>query len=348
MRAGRLAAPALVLLLAIGVHAATVPGASWYVARAADGVEVALTRFAPPNSSKFPPVLCFADAFTDARVFAPAGGGGLAKALAARGFDVWTVDLRGQGKADALRGGRVESGWTLDDLARRDVPAALEAVTTRTGAPRVILLGHGTGGTAALIAVATGAVPAAAALVLLGSPAGWREPSDALRRLADRAGAATTAARVPLRAHADALAPAGGTLADLLLWNPANVPARARENFLRDGLTDVPDGIAKQLARWVKTGRFDGEDGTDYAALLPRVTAPTFALVGDLDVLAPPQDAIRGLDALGAADKTVRVLSPFTAAKRDVGHLDLLLGVRADEEVFGPVAEWLGRVFSAR
>ena len=165
-----------------------------------------------------------------------------------------------------------------------------------------------------------------------------------MRFLADRAATLQGASRVPVRDSARAPSPfpaTGEPFLDLLLWQPANVPEGTRRHFLAVGLNDFPAGVGRQLARWVATGRFDGEDGADYLPLLARVTAPTLALAGNLDVLAPPPDVIRGFDALGSPDKTLRILSPFGGAALDAGHFDILLGARAGREVFDRVAAWL-------
>ena len=59
----------------------------------------------------------------------------LAVDLAAHGMDAWLLDLRGHGDARRDSRGRPQnSGWSIDDYARYDIPAAVDLVLRETGA----------------------------------------------------------------------------------------------------------------------------------------------------------------------------------------------------------------------
>ena len=81
----------------------------------------------------------------------------------------------------------------------------------------------------------------------------------------------------------------------------ANVPA------------DVPGGVPRQFAHWIKTDPFCTADGPDYRALA-EVQQPLLLMAGTHDLLAPPLAVARAREALGGPVKLVvagrRMASP--------------------------------------
>jgi cholesterol oxidase len=62
---------------------------------------------------------------------------GLVQYLSAKGFDVWLLDYRASPAVPA-----VWTSFTLDDIARRDYPAAVRVVYERTGGKKVQIVAH--------------------------------------------------------------------------------------------------------------------------------------------------------------------------------------------------------------
>ena len=74
------------------------------------------------------------------------------------------------------------------------------------------------------------------------------------------------------------------------------------------GSDDEPLGYWRSMWRWVPGDRWDGDDGTDYAALMPRVNAPVLVVVSDGDrLLSHPDDALLFTAALGDRRQTLRL-----------------------------------------
>ncbi|RME21832.1 MAG: alpha/beta hydrolase, partial [Deltaproteobacteria bacterium] len=117
----------------------------------------------------------------------------LARALQARGYDAWLLDLRGHGLAERDPAGRRQrNGWTMDDYGRYDLPAAIDHVRSVSGFDRVGYVGHSMGGMVAAIYNALVGDDALAALVVVGSPVDFADP-DPLVTLASRGAPLATA-----------------------------------------------------------------------------------------------------------------------------------------------------------
>jgi pimeloyl-ACP methyl ester carboxylesterase len=106
---------------------------------------------------------------------------------------------------------------------------------------------------------------------------------------------------------------------------------------------DVPGGVGRQFARWIRTGAFDGEDGFDYRKAMKAIHAPMLLLAGVKDFLAPPP-AVHAAAALVSGPVETVTVGKASGFSEDYGHGDLVLGRRAPLEVFPRIAEFLTRV----
>jgi pimeloyl-ACP methyl ester carboxylesterase len=79
----------------------------------------------------------------------------LVEFLVARGFDVWLFDWRTSPLLAAHK-----HPYTFDDVARYDWPAAVDEVTRRTGADRVLVLAHCLSSPCLLLSLVRGYLPA--------------------------------------------------------------------------------------------------------------------------------------------------------------------------------------------
>ena len=114
-----------------------------------DGTEIRLTHY--PLGTKGPVVLApgYGNA---ARAFAlDTGQTNFVHYLGARGYDVWLLDYRSSPELEAAR-----TQFTVDDIARRDWPAAIETVRRETGADTVQTLAHCVGGLSLFMALGAG------------------------------------------------------------------------------------------------------------------------------------------------------------------------------------------------
>ncbi|MGH7820845.1 MAG: alpha/beta fold hydrolase [Candidatus Binatia bacterium] len=268
----------------------------------------------------------------------------LARYLAGRGFDAWVLDLRGRGGSSPLGtgGGRWWS-WTFDDLVRYDVPAAIEAVRSATRRSQVAWVGHSMGGAALYAFVGTtpigreaiGAAVTIAAPILFPATA-WR----LLRRLGEALIRLPFARTVPQREMVAFFWNAIGATG--LLLNPDNIDRRLAGLALRKALHNVSIAKLRQLACWSSEQVFCSADRTiDYRAALRRFTTPILVAAGRDDRLARPESVHLAVEEIGSSDREFVEFGEEAGHSADYGHIDLILGRRARDEVFPRVGDWL-------
>jgi cholesterol oxidase len=100
-----------------------------------DGVRIQLTRYCGGRRG---PVLLVPGFTTVAASFdTPTVNRNLVQFLCDAGFDVWLLDYRASPAFEPAW-----SAFTIDDIARRDYPAAVRAVCKATGSPQVQIVAH--------------------------------------------------------------------------------------------------------------------------------------------------------------------------------------------------------------
>ncbi len=125
-----------------------------------DGWRLGVRHYRPehPDPGKLPVILCHGLGLN--ATFWTITDDHLPSQLAARGYEVYVFDIRGSGENARIgRSDRInkclrqtflcergESGWTVDDLVKYDVPAILDYVERETGHNRVNWVGHSLGG----------------------------------------------------------------------------------------------------------------------------------------------------------------------------------------------------------
>jgi len=298
----------------------------------ADGWGIAITRRRARGPARRPPVLLCHGIATNHHVMDFAVPGlSLALTLAGRGFDCFSIDLRGSGNSVAGPGAR--NVWTLDDHLREDIPAALDAIREETGFDQVLWVGHSQG---ALLGLAAAALnPDRIAGVVALAPPGLFATTPALRTLA-RIGSLGLGGM--LRSAARLLAPFGPIwhphLADLAI-RKANVDAEAYRLFLANATESINAGVVAHYAHFIDEDRCRSFDNkVDYGAAMAQCRRPALFVSGDQDGLSPPR---------AVEDACVRWGGPkrYWSAGAMYGHTDLLIGRRASLEVHPVIAAWL-------
>jgi predicted alpha/beta hydrolase len=282
------------------------------LAIADDGVRLALHRARPHTPRAAAPVLLVHGTFSNRHFFLGARDRGLARYLADRGFDAWVAELRGHGRSGAA--GR-RARWQFEDWIRRDAPALVTRVADETGHDRVTWLGHSAGGVIGIAFAGLGHPRSSAvgALVMAASPA-----PTGLGIL-----------QYPIAAGALGLTRIFGRF-----------PAR----LIGIGPEDEHAGIMEQWMRWNLSGRWLGDDGTDYFANCARVTCPVLALAGAADrVWAPPAKCAALIEATASADRTLQRCGRAQGFGEDFGHNRLLVSGAARREVWPVIGDWLER-----
>ena len=310
--------------------------------KTADGWDLAVTHYAPTKPAPGRrPVLLLHGIVTNSRNLDLDARHSLARWLASRGIDAWALSVRGKGDSarPALIGGGKSWDWTFDTYAELDVPAALAFIRQRTSADKIDCVGHSLGGMMLYAVLARGGPPAAlvGSIAVLGSPLGfrWGPRFDGLAALGAAIGKRLpwVPITVPTIAFLPLLESYPESIASIF-YNPQNVSAALWSSFLAVGVDDEPGTLIAQAQRWLDTDRFVSADGkVDYGAGLSRVQNPALVVAGKVDQLGFVPLVRRGYDALGGPKRWVLVAEE-NGASADYGHMDLLLGEKAPQDVF--------------
>jgi pimeloyl-ACP methyl ester carboxylesterase len=196
-------------------------------------------------------------------------------ALAARGYDVYAIDLRGYGATP-----RDSSGWLTPDRAAADVAAALEWMKRRApDAERPALVGWSLGSLVAQL-VAERHPELLSALVLFGRP------------VRDTLFAPDSGAGPPPRRRNTAEAAASDFI------TPGAISKRAIDAYVSQAL--AADSVR---ADWRRLHDFDALDAS-------RVTVPTLLMIGEHDPFYAERPAAQAelFVRLGTADKELVIL----------------------------------------
>ena len=320
---------------------------------------LALHHYVPQKERALAPVLMVHGIAANRRHFDLTESLSLARFVAARGFHVYVLELRGAGlsRPMLLRAGGLRS-YGFADYARRDVPEAVHFVLAHSGAKSLHGVGHSMGGMV-LFAAGTEATNEFASITSIGTPLighlqlglGARE-----RRLMQLATSLSPAARLtppgqrklPLRrmlAAAGLLVPLSSRLGDNLIFNNANMEPGTVVTLAKEGIHDVPMQLVTEIMR--HAGNSNVPDATGpyaYERHLSRIVAPILAISGSADRIAPPETVSAAVARIVGRDVRYREMGTRFGDRIDYGHVDLLVGRHAPQEVFVQVAQFLEEV----
>lgn len=310
-----------------------------------DGVRLSLKRFLPrPGAPRRNlPVICVPGLGADSHNFDAPGPWGLAPAFAEQGYDTWVVDLRGTGLS------RVPSGrWRdihFDDFVCHDLPAVEEHVCRTTGAEEMLWIGHSMGGMALYASLASGRGRRMRAAITLGSPVGFPQGWDCVPVFRRVHFLADHIPGLHVRRALRLLTPLCLTSRDIASQNWAvreNVDVALCRKLLYAAVQDVPRGLALQFRDWIHNDAFRSVDlSVDYRARMAGARTPVLVVCGPEDRLGVPGSVARARDLL--PNHEWLELSRAEGFSTDYGHIDMVFGRRAPEEVFPRFFEFLAR-----
>ncbi len=313
-------------------------------AHTGDGWSLALHHYRPRRQRGARPVVLCPGIACNGRFFDAGGGRGLAPYLARKGYDVWVLDPRGRGESKRKKQG-LSTSWHFDDYVLKDLPAALQLVLEVSGCPRADWIGHSMGGMVAYAYAMRGLEPGLARLIAVGSPTfhansfwGWRM-ADTL------SGLLTVVPHLPLRRLSPLAARTMRTLARTLpvpFYNCRNMDKHAVEHLFARVFDDISGTELRQGLRFIRNQGFRSTSGPlKYAECFGRIRIPSLILAGSIDRLAPPEDVQRAYEGLGTEQRSFHCFGTESGCEEEYGHSDLLLGPRADSEVFPLIHAWL-------
>ena len=277
----------------------------------ADGVELAVTRLeGGAAGDRGVPVVLMAGTFCQRSFWVSPRGIGLGPYLRDRGFDVWILEPRGHGLSP--KDSRYRR-WSAEDQLEYDLPAVQGLVDSQTGRS-AHWVGHSWGGLAIVASLA----------------AGWLD--SALVRAGVVLGANISAGDIWIRN--DVLRGLVWTLLTVV----GGVPARA----FRLGPESESRAYVLDFVRWKRPGgRWETLDGRSYWEGVREIEEPLLAIAAAADTSDPEQGCRELYDALGSPDKRYLLLGRETGFSHDYGHVEMIVGRQAPQEVWPEIACWL-------
>lgn len=265
------------------------------------------------------------------------------EALATAGFDVFNLELRGHGAS-----GHLPRARNVEDYVVLDLPDAVARIREAQEGP-LFLVGHSLGGLVCY-AAATSLAAEVAGIVTLGSPYHFGKGSRPLRALAPLIGLTQRAlskrdAAVPLQMFGrpimalHALVERGGlsaqatrTLLPVRPWHPGTIEAEVLREHVTLAFDKATVGETAQMFAWARAGAFTTE-GLNYDARFKLWEGPLLVVAGTHDELAPPAGVRVAYNETSSPDRTYLEVPH--------GHIDMLVGTRAQVTVWDPIAKWV-------
>lgn len=289
--------------------------------RADDGWRAPLFRLEAPPGATGEPVVLAHGLGVNRHSLDYAEGLSLARAIRAAGFQVFLLEHRGDREAIAPPQARA---FDVDDIATRDLPAAIDAVREETGFARVLYVGHALGGQLLYAHMAHARGDDLAAAVTLCAAVQFDRPRSGARMLPIVRALLPRRWSLPTRLAAKLAAPGHRGLGEL--------SGELSRGMLLHGASDLGLGVARQALLWVERGSLcDRDDRLDYVEALAGVPTPTLVVAARSDTVCPPDYAVGVLDHL-----------PGELLVVPGGHLDPLVGA-GREQAWPALIAWLER-----
>jgi pimeloyl-ACP methyl ester carboxylesterase len=266
--------------------------------------------------------------------------------LASQGLEVWSVDLRAQGRSVRTNGVGEPDGedrYGIADLALVDLGCAIDTVLarTRTGATSLDLLGASLG--ASLMFAHLACVPAAPvrAIVSMGGLVTWQDPHFALRAaffspwLVEQVRMKGTRRMVELT-FSFLLRHAPSVLSIYL--NEASTDLSQAQTMLNT-VEDPNRFMNREIAEWIARRELVVR-GVNVSRALASMKHPLLCIVANQDGIVPPATARAPFEAIGSKDKELLCVGEPHAP---IAHADLFVATGAQEKVFAKIANFLLR-----
>lgn len=258
-----------------------------------------------------------------------------------RGYDCWTIDLRGtRSSVPAFEKSIADVG--LDDYLLRDLPDAIQYIRRTTGYGKIHWVGHSLGGLLLYAYELEHGIDTIASGITLGAPIAFEGATahipatvTAFARLFPAAAGNLLRGLVPIARFLHA----GLALFPI---NIHNIHPKMNTGHFVSMLENPPPKVLAEMAFCLKHKVFRlKNDQLDVAASLSNLRVPLLAIFATRDPFAPPARGQEFFDALPHNDKRLLILSRENGCAGDYGHCDLAFSREGAHEVFEPMLQWI-------
>ncbi|MEC7986027.1 MAG: alpha/beta fold hydrolase [Myxococcota bacterium] len=295
---------------------------------------IALERKHLPSGPTLPPVI-LVHGFAQNRYTWDCSQRSMSNFLAAQGFDVWNMELRGHGRS---RDANSKGAESVDDYLQD-----LILVANFIEQP-AFWIGHSLGG-ATIYRTACTMLPLKC-LGIIGIGAIYHFGNNPVIRvlchLTNRLVRASFLSdlQIKTRLGGDLLAKLYG-ISDVVGytfplsgWWPGTVEPDLLRERMKRGMDWTSVEVWKEMSRWGTQEHFD------YHQTWKQLDIPLLVILGDKDHLLTPRDGRPAFDESGSTDKEILLLDDFHH-ETHWGHLDIILGKHASKYVWEPISSWM-------
>jgi pimeloyl-ACP methyl ester carboxylesterase len=339
-------APGLIFTC-LPVQAAEIPDSPVvYWAQTPDGWELAIHRYQPdPVRENSVPVLMVNGLGANRYNFESDDRHSMARFLAHNGLDVWIAECRGMGMSRRSDGKSPDYLWSFEDFILTDIPAILEKVKAETRAPQLDWVGHSMGGMELYGYLERGDAGLIRRGVAVASPVSFRIPNDILASQEKLSFLMKIIDRVPVKQLINVFLlfhMEFGSTFSIIQFNQENMDRDFVRQLAPKAVENLPTKLLLQFSDAIQDEGFAAHAGDyDYASNLSRIKNPILLVAGSLDNLVSPARVLEVLNGVGSPRKEMIVAGRGNGFRRDYGHIDLLIGETAREEIFPLVLNWL-------
>jgi pimeloyl-ACP methyl ester carboxylesterase len=259
----------------------------------------------------------------------------LAAVLQDDGWDVWVPEMRGDpsGVAPSRRAAR---SFNFDDYARKDLPAAVDAVLAATGKDALYWVGHSMGGILLYTAL-TQYPEKIAAGVAISSPATLEKKKPIYRLVKHGGWLLLGPGLMPNRLFARS----GMWLGRLnpflrFVTEGDNVDMALLRGMAHTTIVDLPLALGRQVNQWI---RADGIVSTDGTPWVNANETPILVIAGGADRIVPAENVLAACDIFPNCESVL--LSRERGFSIDYGHIDPVVAEEAKREVYPLVTGFL-------
>ena len=261
--------------------------------------------------------------------------------LRAKGYDCWTIDLRGC-RSSAPPFERTRNDVRMEDFFMEDLPVLVQHILRTTGYANLHWIGHSMGGMLLYAFAQTHGGGQIASGVTLGSPIDFNDAAGKVPVWLIGFGALCPqlAGRI-IRGIVPVMK--GLHVAQVVFpINNRNLPETMNAGHFINMLEAPLPGLMRQVMHWLKNKEYKLLDGKlDVAAGLPDFPVPLLAFYAAQDPFIDPERALACFNSIKIEDKRSVLCSREAGFVEDYSHCDLAFSREAATEIFEPVAEWL-------
>lgn len=314
-----------------------------------DGVRVLLHRYLPRGENKHGEPVFFCHGLGANKYnldFNP--GYSLARYFSSKGYDAWVISLRGaESWSTKTLTERINWNFNFDTFVENDIKCAVDFIISKTGHKSLHWIGHSMGGMLLYAYIIRWGGEKIKSGITLGSPVKFGNADRHVKLLLNTDFILRNLRKIHLHIFARLTAPFTGVFKSRVIthqMNPHNVDFRIIRRAQFNAVTPLSTTLLRQFKDWLENDEFRTFDRRlSYRNNLDKIEKPVLVVAGRKDKMALIEDVKYAYEKISSKDKRYLELSRENGFSADYGHIDMVFGKRAPEEVFPVLLNWVER-----